>query len=337
MAKLHIAIGLPGSGKSTHFTQHDSFKDAVILSSDELRQELLGNVNDQSDNAKVFDELHKRALHALSEGKDVVLDSTNVTMKTRRIIFDKFRKKADMIVAHYFNTSYEVCLKRNKGRERHVPEHVIARMYKALQIPLYYEGWDNIIFHNDHGFHVSLLENTTKGFMEFISREQSYESIMGGSPYLLGGDEFKNIFELAQDNSHHAFTVSRHTYYVWKHLLDNYKGEDKLKMLISALYHDTGKYFCKSFIKNDGSIGRYANFIGHENVSAQIAANRLIERFPLPFVLEVVEIVQNHMRLMRSANSDNDSEKADKKLRKLVGDELFENLVLFREADTSAK
>lgn len=59
MVKFYMMIGLPASGKSTIAKEISESEDAVIVSSDEIRREW-GNINDQSQNAKVFEEVEKR-------------------------------------------------------------------------------------------------------------------------------------------------------------------------------------------------------------------------------------------------------------------------------------
>lgn len=54
-----MMIGLPASGKSTIAKEFSKSEDAIIVSSDEIRKEL-GDVNDQSQNTKVFEEVEKR-------------------------------------------------------------------------------------------------------------------------------------------------------------------------------------------------------------------------------------------------------------------------------------
>ena len=56
MITLFITIGLPGSGKS-HWA---SEQDAKVVSSDAIREELFGDVNDQNHNNEVFNEVHNR-------------------------------------------------------------------------------------------------------------------------------------------------------------------------------------------------------------------------------------------------------------------------------------
>lgn len=59
MNKFYMMIGLPASGKSTIAKEIAKSEDAIIVSSDEIRKEF-GDVNDQSQNAKVFKEVEKR-------------------------------------------------------------------------------------------------------------------------------------------------------------------------------------------------------------------------------------------------------------------------------------
>lgn len=59
MNKLFMMIGLPASGKSTIAKEISKSEDAIIVSSDDIRKEF-GNINDQSQNVKVFEEAEKR-------------------------------------------------------------------------------------------------------------------------------------------------------------------------------------------------------------------------------------------------------------------------------------
>lgn len=59
MSKMYMMIGLPASGKSTIAKEIAKSEDAIIVSSDEIRKEF-GDINDQSKNTKVFEEVEKR-------------------------------------------------------------------------------------------------------------------------------------------------------------------------------------------------------------------------------------------------------------------------------------
>lgn len=109
---LMYMIGLPSSGKSTraHRLIRDH-KESIIFSSDELRQELFGDINNQDHNTEVFAELHKRIKFALSSGKYeyVIYDATNINSR-RRTAFIRDIKNIDCYkVAIVMATPYEVC------------------------------------------------------------------------------------------------------------------------------------------------------------------------------------------------------------------------------------
>ena len=54
MSKVTIMVGLSGSGKSSVATALSGKDNSIILSSDDLRQELYGDINDQDHNEEIF-------------------------------------------------------------------------------------------------------------------------------------------------------------------------------------------------------------------------------------------------------------------------------------------
>lgn len=82
-SKLYVMVGLSGSGKSTLAKQlTDAEKNTIIISSDSIREELTGKVEDQSKNEEVFKIFHKRIREGLENKHNVVADATNITMKS---------------------------------------------------------------------------------------------------------------------------------------------------------------------------------------------------------------------------------------------------------------
>lgn len=55
-----MMVGLPYSGKSYYAEKLSKEYGAVIHSSDAIRAEILGDVQDQNNNGKVFEVLHRR-------------------------------------------------------------------------------------------------------------------------------------------------------------------------------------------------------------------------------------------------------------------------------------
>lgn len=326
-----MMIGISGSGKSTIANEIANTKDndIVVVSSDAIRKELLGDEENQDKNSLVFQEMFSRTKQALNDGKHVVYDATNISRKKRRGLLQQLPKGVEKI-AYFVSTEYLNSLTNNENRERKVPEYVIKRMYKNMQVPIYSEGWDKIIVDYEPWL---IEDDLPKQFTDAVRAgvlvgREGYELMGFLSSYF---DEFTDIYELAQDSRYHSFTVSRHTYYVYKHVLENYpEGEDKELMLWTALLHDIGKKFCKSFYNRKNEETRYANFIGHENVGSQIAINFLkMMGFSDEFIYKSSTLIHFHMYLLdENANRD--------KLKGYVGEEMFKQLDFLREADTLA-
>lgn len=331
-AKFLLLCGLPASGKSTFSKEVMKDRDDIIyLSSDLIRLEIYGSEEIQQDHANVFQIMLDRAKEALRNGKHVLYDATNISRKRRKGLLQQLPKNIDKTVV-YMATPIDTVIYQNNNRERVVPEEAIYSMYKNMQIPVYSEGWDKIIIdYNDE----ILDSDFPKQFSDAVRvgvllGREGYELMAFLATYF---DEFFKIYELAQDSTYHSFTVSRHTYHVYKYILDNYNPEDESEkelLLWTALLHDTGKAFCKSFLNRKGEPTRYANFIGHDYVGSQIAV-MILKRlgFDDLFIHNVATLIQFHMYLL--------DEKASKdKLKGYVGEQLFEKLQILRDADTQA-
>jgi putative nucleotidyltransferase with HDIG domain len=325
-----MLIGIAGSGKSTVAEELMEERDDIIyLSSDEIRIELFKDVNNQENNTKVFEAMLERTKEALKEGKHVIYDATNTSRKKRKGLLQQLPKGIEK-VACYVSTEYIDIVEQNNNRERVVPQHVIDRMYKSMQIPIYSEGWDKIVFfHHDNVTNNQLPKQFTEAIRAGVIFNREGYALM---PFLAEYfKEFFGVYDLAQDSKHHSFSVSRHIYYVYQYVLDNYpEGEDKELMLWTALLHDVGKAFCKSFVNRKGEETRYANFIGHEYVGSQMAVHLLHKmNFDDEFIHKVATLVQFHMYLL-------DWKANRQKLVDYVGEDMFEKLEFLRDADTLA-
>ena len=315
-----MLCGIPGSGKSTYAKELSQTENAIILSSDQLRLELFGDVNHQENNGELFQELYRRAKQFLNQGNNVIIDATNISQKRRIHFINEFKKfKKECI---YLSTPYLNCVIRDYERDKKVGVQVIHRMYKQMQIPFKEEGWDEVKYVKSKINNDSCVKNIMENI---ITRHINYNSLF---KHLNFFSCFRRIFELPHDSSYHSFSVSRHTYYVWEYILNHYNEKDKLVMLWTALLHDTGKADSKTF--KEGS--RYASFIGHENISSQLAFELLYDLgYELDFILQIVKLVQLHMRLL------NGGENAEEKIKNMYGEDVLNKLKFFKEADTQAK
>ncbi|AZB44642.1 HD domain-containing protein [Bacillus sp. FJAT-42376] len=325
MPSFNMMIGLPGSGKSTYAEKLAKEIDAVVFSSDLLRQELLGDVHDQESNEFIFEEMHRRIIQHLDTGGNVIYDATNTNRKRRKHLINhviKCEKKS----AYYINEHYDTVTKRNTNRERRVSQQVIDKMYQSLQIPLVNEGWDELIV-------VSSEKNTLDSRLpleNMITAELEHDVLFSHLQSHI--PDFQSIYNVPHDSSYHSFSISRHTYHVWERILNNDHEADKLQLLWAALFHDLGKGFCKSFVNFKGESTRYASFIGHEYVSSQLAVYWLTKLgYDKSFIQLTSDLIQMHMVPM------NASDKKMKEVKQLIGEHAFNQLMILHEADTGAK
>lgn len=142
---LYVMVGLMGSGKSTVAEKISKKYNATIHSSDDIRVEICGDVNNQARNKEVFALLHKRVKEDIKNNKNTIYDATNISKKCRKSVIELFKNIPCNKVCVFIATPYEECLRRNNARDRKVPEFVIEKAYQSLQVPSKEEGWDEII------------------------------------------------------------------------------------------------------------------------------------------------------------------------------------------------
>ena len=130
-----MMCGLVASGKSTKSKELAEKYNATIFSSDALREEMFGDVNDQLHNQELFVELHKRIKDYLRNGKSAIYDATNINYKRRMAFLAELKSIQCEKICVLMATPYEECCERNEQRDRKVPEHVIRRMYMGFDVP----------------------------------------------------------------------------------------------------------------------------------------------------------------------------------------------------------
>lgn len=301
-----MVMGLPGSGKSTFVNEvvtADSLT-SVVVSSDSLREELFGDVNDQTHNTEVFEEMHRRTIVALKEGKDVFYDATNLSGKRRKAFLNSLNGLKNKVHKRImvFATPVELCIARNHRRERKVPTEVIERMYKSLTMPRYTEGWDSIIYWRDDSV------NITPDFYYVDSIDNDH------------------------DSHWHPRSISDHMEAVYDYVEKNCdeRGLRCDTILRAAKYHDVGKPYVKSRINNRGEVDTESHYYNHENVGAYILACCGENDY-------TVALVQYHMDIMRENYGKDDFDpRATKAYKDFVdgyGEKMAECLVLLNEAD----
>lgn len=309
--KFIMMIGIVASGKSIYATQLSIKENAILLSSDNLRIELYGNVNDIEHNNIIFETIRKRTKEYLKKGENVIVDSTNLSYKRRKAFLDELKKINCTKECYLMATPYELCLQQNQLRDRHVPECVIKQMYKSICVPQYFEGWNNI----------HIIYNVEDMKFDFFKL-------------------FSNLDCINQDNPHHTLTIGCHCNKCRDILIDILRDNNisvysrkGTNLLMAAQLHDIGKQFTKQFKNSKGEITDIAHYYNHQLVSVYDSLFYLKElKYDEEDIFEITKYIAFHMQpyFMKTEKSKN-------KFIKLVGQDFYNKLMLLNQADKLAK
>lgn len=300
--KLYVLVGLPGSGKSTYakeYIESQFINRAKVISTDAIRQELTGSEQDQTLNREVFKLFHERIRRYLELGYDVIADATNITIKSRAAILACTKGINCIKIATVFGTDIQSCLQNNFKRKRRVPEDIIYSMCSKFQIPFYEEGFDVIEVKNQN---TMITEAIFNGMMEGLIDVMQY---------------------FDQCNNHHNQLLLDHCYTVQKNFTTKY---DASYHMSASLLHDVGKLFTQTFNDKDDQ----AHYYGHAEIGAYfLLSNAIIHNeTDLRNWLEILFIVNYHMMPFNW-----NTEKAQRKWRKIFGEDKFNMLLYFNECD----
>jgi len=153
MSECIMLCGIPTSGKSTYVEKLKKipyWENAVVLSTDayiEKQAQRLGRTYNEIFDDVIDDatrELELKFNEAKNDGRDIIWDQTNLTVKTRRKKLSKLPSWYHR-GAVYFEITLEEALKRNETREgKFIPESIIKRMYHQFEIPTMSEGFEYV-------------------------------------------------------------------------------------------------------------------------------------------------------------------------------------------------
>lgn len=150
MLKFLMLIGVPCSGKTTYaknLMAADANNQWTYISRDDLVMEhgkewpTYNEAWSKVDQRLIDRELNDAIEKAVAAKQNIILDMTNLTVKSRRAKLSKLTEDYTKIAA-VFNSDEQTIFKRNKEREgKVIPAFVINRMMEQYEAPTKEEGF----------------------------------------------------------------------------------------------------------------------------------------------------------------------------------------------------
>lgn len=126
-----LMSGLPGAGKDTWLARHRP--DLPVISLDGLREEL--EVDPEENQGRVAQAAQARCREWLAAGTSFAFNATNLTASMRARWIDLFAAYGARVEIVYLEPALDTLRQQNREREAAVPESVMARLLKKLEVP----------------------------------------------------------------------------------------------------------------------------------------------------------------------------------------------------------
>ena len=255
---LWVMVGLSGSGKLNVAKEiAENNPNTVIISLNNIREELTGKVEDQSKNEEVFKVFHKRIREALENNTNVIANATNITMRSRRAIIENVKGVECPKIAYLIPKPFDQCTIDILNRQHPVPNEVLDKQIRKFQVPFYEEGWD-LIKRRD------FLRDGEITIPDISLKMENFD----------------------QKNPHHTMSLLEHSDYTYKLFADK---EYPMSFQLGAVLHDVGKLYCQTF----DEFGT-AHYIDHDSIGSYLVLTSL-DGFYHYDILDVCFLINYHM------------------------------------------
>ena len=147
---LYMLVGLPYCGKSTwalkapaHLINTDLYIEKMCLVENKKYHDIIHKYI-----KKASEEMDNSLTFFIGNEKSVVIDQTNLTVKSRKKKLDRFTEKYYKIAIVWQLELVEHIRRKEQRPDKFVPDKVLNRMSLSFEIPTLDEGFDLIVITN---------------------------------------------------------------------------------------------------------------------------------------------------------------------------------------------
>jgi predicted kinase len=150
--KLYVLIGVPGSGKSTWYSEQEWLQDAAYISTDRYVEEFAKNMGKTY--SEVFKEVMPECVNlmigdvvvAREAGRDIVWDQTSTTVASRKRKFNMLPDYYAIAVVFVTPEPADLVMRLDSRYDsgKIIPDQVVQDMINNFEYPTEEEGFKEI-------------------------------------------------------------------------------------------------------------------------------------------------------------------------------------------------
>lgn len=133
--EMRVMFGLPGSGKNYKIEQNGWSERYVIISRDDIREELFGDKGCHDDEEKVTKVFNKRLMEAIERRDSIIINNTNLKMKYRKVFYDLCSIYNYKYIVDTCERPLEYIYEVRPGKQW---KEIIQRMLSEIEYPIKY-------------------------------------------------------------------------------------------------------------------------------------------------------------------------------------------------------